>query len=295
MQTAKTKRKRFRDLVNGDGIVIAPGCGDALGARLIEKAGFDVSYMSGYAVEATHGTSDVGLLTLTEMSARAAQICEATNLPLIADADTGFGNAINVVRMVREYERAGVAAIQLEDQSLPKKCGSMPGKGVISTEEMIGKIKAVLDTREDENFQLIARTDICAFEGINAANDRLAAYSEAGADMVLCQGPYTVEEVRDFVGKARKPVLYLNSESFTMPMMPADQLERIGVKVVVLPLALTLSAAHAIERVLTVIRETNGDTRDYSRDWMTSWADCNALTGFDEIQRMEREYGAKAR
>ncbi|MEC7761726.1 MAG: isocitrate lyase/PEP mutase family protein [Pseudomonadota bacterium] len=291
MKTAKTKRQRLRALVNGDGIVIAPGCGDALGARLIEKAGFDVCYMSGYAVEATHGTPDVGLLTLSEMAGRAAQICEVTNLPLIADADTGFGNAINVVRMVREYERAGVAAIQLEDQALPKKCGSMPGKAVISTDEMVGKIKAVLDTREDENFQLIARTDICAFEGINAANDRLAAYAEAGADMVLCQGPYTVEEVHDFVGKAQKPVLYLNSESFTMPMMPAHELAQIGVKVVVLPLALTLSAAHAMERTLQVMRETDGDTRAYAPEAMMTWDDCNTLTGFDVIRTMEAKYG----
>ncbi len=291
MSTALQRRQQFRQRLAGPGIVIAPGAGDALGARLIEQAGFDVAYMSGYAVEATHGKPDVGLLTLAEMAGRAAQMCDAITIPLVADADTGYGNVVNVARTVREFERAGVVAIQLEDQALPKKCGSMAGKSLVSVDEMVGKIKAALDARSDENFQIIARTDVAALEGMNAVSDRLAAYREAGADMLMALGPYSVQEAKGFIARATGPVAYLNSESFTMPMLPADELEAAGVKLLILPLALTLSAVHAMQRTLAVIRAQKASTRAHAELAMTSWADCNALLGIDEIHRIETTFG----
>jgi 2-methylisocitrate lyase-like PEP mutase family enzyme len=292
MTTAVQKRQALRNLLNRPGIIVAPGTGDALGARLIEEAGFEVCYMSGYAVEATYGKPDVGLMTLLEMANRAAEICDVTSLPLVSDADTGYGNVVNVTRMARDFERAGVAAVQMEDQTLPKKCGSMSGRGVISTAEMIGKIKAFVDARTDPNFLMIARTDVCASEGIAAASDRLAAYKEAGADMVMALGPYTIEEVEYFVKRATAPVAYLNSESFTMPMTPADQLEAMGVKMVIAPLALTMAKVHAMRETLQVLKTNQADTREFAKTRMCTWADCNRLTGFDDIKRIETEFAS---
>lgn len=291
MISAADKRAKLRQLIGQPGVVIAPGCGDALGARLIEQEKFEAIFMSGYAVEATRGQPDVGLLTLTEMSTRVAEIAAVTSLPLIADADTGYGNVVNVTRTVREFERSGASAIQLEDQILPKKCGSMKGKGVVPIAEMVGKIKAALDAREDENFQIIARTDVAALEGMNAVEDRLAAYSEAGADLLMALGPYGESEVRTFVANAHKPVAYLNSESFTMPMLSSSVLEDIGVKLIILPLSLTLSAIHAMQQALEVIRNNQADTRAYAKERMISWAQCNALTGIEHITKIEEKFG----
>jgi 2-methylisocitrate lyase-like PEP mutase family enzyme len=292
MTTSTQKRQRLGKLIAQPGIVIAPGCGDPLGAALIQEAGFQAAFMSGYAVEATYAQPDVGLLTLPEMAGRVAQICDVLSIPLIADADTGYGNVVNVTRMVREFERAGAAAIQLEDQVLPKKCGSMKGKGVVSVAEMVGKIKAAIDARQDDQFQIIARTDVGALEGMNAVSDRLAAYHEAGADLLMALGPYSVEEARTFIGRAPGPVAYLNSESFTMPMLPADELQAMGAKLLILPLSLTLTSIRAMRQTLHVIRNNKADTRAHAEVAMATWADCNRLTGIDAVQSIESRFGA---
>lgn len=294
MLSSAQKRQKLKTYIQDPGIVIAPGCGDALGAVLIEEARFDAVFMSGYAVEATYAQPDAGLLTLPEMATRAAQICDAITIPLIADADTGYGNVVNVNRMVREYERAGAAAIQLEDQVLPKKCGSMKGKNVVPVAEMVGKIKAAIDARTDENFQIIARTDVGALEGMNAVSDRLAAYHEAGADLLMALGPYSVDEARTFISLAPGPVAYLNSESFTMPMLPSDELETMGVKLLILPLSLTLSSIHAMRQTLQIMRDNKASTKAYAAQAMASWADCNRLMGIDAIQRIETCFGPSA-
>ena len=284
-------RARLREQLSKPGIIVAPGAGDALGARLVEQAGFTAAYMSGYAVECTYGKPDVGLLTLTEMSQRAAQMTDVLSIPLVSDADTGYGNVVNVVRTTREFERAGVSAIQMEDQALPKKCGSMAGKAVVSTQEMVGKIKAFLDTRTDPNFLMIARTDAIAVEGMAAAMDRLHAYHEAGADMLLVQGPYTPQEARTFLRELPGPLAYLNSESFTMPMFPVQELEQLGAKLAIFPLALALSAAHAMRRTLEVIKR-EGTTEAHAKHSMLGWAECNEVLGLDGIKKIEQTYGA---
>ena len=167
----------LRQMLAGKNIVVAPGAHDALTAKIIEQVGFGAVYMTGYGQAASHlGKPDVGLLTMTEMLSRAANIVEAVNVPVIADADTGFGNAVNVMRTVREYEKAGVAAIQLEDQVAPKKCGHMTGRQVVSKEEMVGKIKAAVDVRKDRDFMIIARTDARTVHGIGEALERAKAY-----------------------------------------------------------------------------------------------------------------------
>lgn len=289
MSTTSQTRHAFRQRLAQPGIVVAPGTGDALGARLIQQAGFEAVYMSGYAVESTFGKPDVGLTTLTEMAGRAGQIADAVSVPVIADADTGYGNVINVARTVREFERAGVCAIQIEDQALPKKCGSMKGKAIVSKQEMVGKIRAVLDTRSDENLLLIARSDALAVEGLDATWERLHAYKEAGADMLMVLGPYSLEIATNFISKSPAPHAYLDSESFTMPMIPVKELERLGAKLVIFPLAITLSIPHAIRKTLQVIREA-GTTEAYAKGNMVSWAECNEILGFSEIHDLERKY-----
>ncbi|HWL12141.1 MAG TPA: isocitrate lyase/PEP mutase family protein, partial [Ureibacillus sp.] len=178
-------RKKFKERVSQTGIIIAPGAYDSLTSVLIEQAGFESLYMTGGGISYTSlGKPDIGLMTASEMATRASYICDAVQIPVIADADTGYGNYLNVMRTVRDFERAGVSAIQLEDQDFPKRCGHLRDKNVIPSSEMIGKIKAAVDTRVDENLLIIARTDSRAINGLHEAIERAQSYAEAGADII---------------------------------------------------------------------------------------------------------------
>lgn len=290
MSSFQERRARLRARIHDDpSILVVPGTGDALGARLIENAGFEAVYISGFSVEGTHGLPDIGFLGMSEVAERAAQIAEVVDLPVFADGDTGYGNAINVVRTVRTFERAGVSVIQFEDQALPKKCGSMAGKSLVSIEEMQGKIRAAVDTRKDENLLIIARTDAVAVEGFEPAMERLARYGEAGADLFMALGPYEPDAIEPIVKQSPGPLIYLNSESFTMPMIPATELEAIGVKVVAFPLSLLLSATRAMQATLEEMH-TKGTTTGIHKDSMVAWADFNSLVGLDEVKTWEKRY-----
>ena len=192
-------RKRLRELVDAKEILVLPGAYDALSARLAEAAGFPCVYMTGYGQSASKlGAPDVGLMTMSEMVERAKDMCAAVSVPVICDGDTGFGNVVNLVRTVREYERAGAAAIQLEDQTMPKKCGHMLGRQVVDAEEMVNKIRAAAAARQDPDFLIIARTDALAVNGWDDVEDRLGSYVEAGADMVFVDGIKTLEDVEQY-------------------------------------------------------------------------------------------------
>ncbi len=269
--------------------IVAPGTGDGLGARLIEQAGFKAVYVSGYAIEGTYGKPDLGLLSFSEVAARLEQIADATNLPVVADADTGYGNALNVIRTVRGFERAGVAALQLEDQDLPKKCGSMPGKLLISTDAMVGKIKAAVDARSDPNLLIIARTDALASEGANAALDRLGRYREAGADLLMVLGPYDRTTAHELIRRSPGPLAYLNAESLTMPMLPPAELHELGVPLVIFPTALILAAAKAMQNTLQTIL-TTGSTEALIGSELISPNDFNALVGLAALRSAEAQY-----
>ncbi len=282
-------RAGLRSRIENGPIVVAPGSGDALGARLVQSQGFEAAYMSGFAVEGTYGKPDVGLLGLKEMADRAAQMVDTIEIPLICDADNGYGGAINVIRTVREFERAGVSAIHIEDQIFPKKCGSMEGRTCVETPEMVGKIKAALDTRTDPNFMIIARTDIFVSEGRQAAADRLATYAEAGADMLLVTGPYTTEDAESLIKGASRPLVYLNAETLTMPMMPVSRLEELGVGLVLFPLSLLLSSTQAMLRTLSVIKN-QGTTLNTMSESSVPWKEFTSLVGFEDIKRYEEEY-----
>ena len=229
------------------GLVVAPGCYDALSALLIERAGFEAAYVSGASIAYTHlGRPDIGLVSLSELTDIVGAIRERVSLPLIVDMDTGFGNALNVQRSVKLLARAGASALQLEDQVTPKRCGHLAGKELVSTEEMSGKIKAALDARPDESVLLIARTDAIAVEGFNAAIDRADAYISAGADVLFIEAPQSAEEIAA-IGKrfgGRVPLLANMVEGGKTPLRDAGELEKLGFSIAIFPGGTVRALAH---------------------------------------------------
>src|SRR5687767_10230131 len=200
-------RKRLRELVAGTRYVVVPGAYDTLSARLVQGAGFDAVYLTGGGYSRANGYPDIGLLTQTEVTQWISRTVDAVDIPVIADMDAGYGNALNVIRSVREYEKTGVAAFHLEDQVSPKKCGHYEGKQIVSRAEMVAKIRAAVDTRRDEAMVIIARTDARAVEGFDAAIDRMNAYLEAGADVGFVEAPQNVEEMAKIPSSISKAAL----------------------------------------------------------------------------------------
>ena len=282
---------RLRELMNKPGCIVAPGVADALAARLVTMAGFDVVYMTGFGTGLTRlGMPDVGLLTATEMIDNASRIVDASGLPVVADADTGYGNPINTRRTVRDYEKAGVAAVHLEDQTWPKRCGHLAGKGVIPTAEMVAKVKAACDARRDSDFVIIARTDAIAVEGMNAALDRAAAYREAGADVLFVEAPVGLEEVKIVANRFKGiPLLYNMAASGKTPDLPADELGRLGFKISLYPNWLLLAAIPAMQNILSELKRTCSIA--HMRDKVATFKQFTDIAGLPEIQKLEERYG----
>jgi 2-methylisocitrate lyase-like PEP mutase family enzyme len=250
--------KILRDLLQQKGkMIVAPGAYDGISARLIAQAGFDAIYMTGGGTSASKiGQPDVGLTTLTEMVTNAAMIVECTGLPVIADADTGYGNPLNVIRTVREYERAGVAGIHLEDQVFPKRCGYLAGKQVVPPEEFIEKIKAAADARRNPDFLIIARTDARAVSGVEEAIHRANLYLEAGADVFFVEAPQSLEELREMPKRVQGPCLI----NITGPIgkVPAPrylELRDLGYKIAIYPALCLFAAMQAFRQALVTLRE----------------------------------------
>ncbi|MGD9941823.1 MAG: oxaloacetate decarboxylase [Burkholderiaceae bacterium] len=290
-QQPAQRRALLKQRIEGGRIVVAPGAGDALGARLIEQAGFDAVYVSGFAVEASFGQPDLGLLGMSEVAARAAEIVRAVDLPVVCDIDTGYGSIGNVIRTLQCFEHAGVSAVQLEDQALPKKCGAMQGKQLVSAQEMTARIRAALDTRRDSNLLVIARTDAVAVEGFEAAVERMHLYEEAGADMSMMLGPYGQPELAAMVGAARRPVAFVNSEAMTMPLLPVEQLEQLGIRMAIFPISLLLTAVHAMRSTLACIRD-GGTTQPLLESSMTGFREFNELIGTPAAREWDAQYRA---
>ena len=279
-------RKRLRELVEAKEILVLPGAYDALSARLAEAAGFPCVYMTGYGQSASKlGQPDVGLMTMSEMAERAADMVMAVNVPVICDADTGFGNNVNVVRTIREYERAGVAAIQLEDQTMPKKCGHMLGRDVIDAQEMVMKIKAAIAARTDPDFLIIARTDSRTRCGIDEAIRRGRLYAEAGADVVFVESVESVEEMRRVNGEIPARTIANMVETGRTPLLTAAQLQEIGYDMVVFPVSTLFVAAKAVYDMLVDLR-ANGTTRNYL-DKMMSFSQFNDFIGLPLVRELE--------
>ena len=280
---------RLRRLLEAPELLIAPGVAECVGARLVAEQGFDALYMTGAGTTASRlGMPDVGLLGVTEMADNAGRIADAAGLPLIADADTGYGGPINVRRTVRCYERAGVAGVHMEDQDWPKRCGHLAGKTLIPEEEMCAKVRAAVDARSDPDFIVIARTDAIAVEGFEAALRRAKAYEEAGADVLFVEAPTTMEEVAAIPRAFARPTLYNMAMSGKTPVLPASEIEALGFGVVIYP-GLSLSAAiPAIRRTLAELRETGGI--EASSAEMASFRDFFELMGLEAVQGLESRY-----
>lgn len=283
-----SKTSLLKKLVNEQKILLAPGTHDALSARIIEKAGFQAVYMTGYGQSASVlGKPDIGLLSMAEMADRARKIVSAVDIPVIADGDTGFGNAVNVMRTVEDYEQAGVAAIQLEDQVFPKKCGHMTGREVVPLEEMLGKIEAAIKARSDDDFQIIARTDARTTHGLDEALRRARAFEEAGADIIFLESPESIDEMKQINSELTKPTLANMVEGGRTPIVPADQLQEMGFQLVIYPTASIYAASKAVTDLMKHLWE-KGSTKGFEQ--MIAFAEFNELVGLSHFRELERKY-----
>jgi len=275
---------KLRQMLSEPGIIVAPGAYDGVSARLIERHGFKAVYMTGAGAAASMlGQPDVGLTTLTEMAAHAGHIASCIALPLIADADTGYGNPLNVIRTVREYERAGVAALHLEDQVFPKKCGHIAGKAVIPAKEFAEKIRAASENRTDPDFIIIARTDARAVNGIDDAIDRGLLYHEAGADVIFVEAPTSREEIERVAREIKAPLLSNQVPGGRTPGLTVSELEKLGYKIVIFPVVGLMAATLAIEKALAQLKETG-----------TDWNDGPVLSPMDIFQRVGIDWWLEA-
>ena len=280
--------QKIRALFDQQGFVVAPGAHDMLTGKIIGRLGFDAVYMTGYGQSASHlGAPDVGLMTLSEMVMRAGNLVEAAGIPVIADADTGFGNAVNVIRTVREYEKAGVAVLQLEDQVMPKKCGHMVGRQVIPKEEMLGKIKAAVDTRQGD-MMIMARTDARTVLGIEEAIQRGIAYREAGADIIFIESPESTGEMQR-INQALDCLTLANMvEGGRTPLLKNDELRSLGYNLVIYPTASVYVTTKAMVELWEGLRRDGTTAGMLER--MIPFAQFNEIVGLPEIRRVEAEY-----
>ncbi len=283
---------RLRELLNSTELLVAPGAFDPLAARCVEAAGFGAVYLTGFGTAAALlGRPDVGLVTMTEMVDNAARIAACVDIPLIADADTGYGNPINVIRTVGAYEAAGVAGLHLEDQVAPKKCGHLDGKAVISADEMVQKIRAAVDARTDPDFVLIARTDAVAVEGFEQAIERARRYRAAGADALFIEAVRTEQEATAVAASFPDvPLLFNWAEGGKTPPISLDRLRQLGYRIVIFPISTLLAATAAMSAILREIA-TSGTPTAALPDW-PSFAEFVDFIGLPEVRAAELRYGS---
>jgi methylisocitrate lyase len=283
------KAERLRDLLKEPGIVRAPGAFDAWSARLVEMAGFPAAYMTGYGASASViGRPDIGLMTMTEMVMQAKNMASAVDIPVIADGDTGYGGILNVIRTVQEFEAAGAAGLQLEDQVFPKRCGHMEGKQLISKDEMTAKIKAAVVARRSEAFVIVARTDARAVTGLKDAIARAMAYAEAGADVLFVEAPQTVEEMEEIAGALKLPLIANMVEKGRTPFLTADELEKIGYKIAIYPVSMLYAATQAMIRLLQRLK-AEGSTANCLDD-LVGFEEFNELIGAERMRALEKKF-----
>ena len=273
---------KFRQLLQQPGIIQAPGAYDCLTAKLIQQAGFPAVYMTGAGTSVAQlGYADLGLATMSDMISNAGSIADILDVPLIADADTGYGGILNVRRTIRQYERAGVAAIHIEDQEMPKRCGHLDDKKVVSTEDMVQKIRAAVDARTDDDFTIIVRTDSIAVTGWEDAMNRCEEYIKAGADALFVEALRTPEEVEQVARNISVPLLYNFVESGKSPLLSASELEKFGFKIVIYPGSALLSVTHVVQQVMAQLKETG--TTAHIMDNMVTLEACFEAVGLSSL------------
>jgi len=284
-----TLRRVFKQFLKRDKLLVAPGCFDGLSARLVEEAGFEAAYFSGGAVARSMGLPDIGLVTMSEVIERAAQVVSAVKIPVIADADTGYGNAINLVRTVREYERVGVTAIHIEDQITPKRCGHLDGKEVISLPEMIKKLEAALASRADPDFCIIARTDARGVHGLDDAISRARAFAQLDVDAVFVEAPQSESELEQIPRALPNIPLLVNVfKGGKTPMLPAERLEKMGYRIAIYPSETQRAGIYAMRQALSLLKRKG--TTEAMDEALTTFKERDTIVGLDDWQELERKF-----
>ena len=289
MTGVQERRRALARRVRARELTVAPGVFDMISAKVADRSGFDALYMTGYGIAASHmGLPDAGLVSYSEMVARAARICEATRTPLIADADTGFGGLLNVRHTVRGYEAAGVAAIQIEDQEFPKKCGHAPGRRVVPLDEMLRKIEVAVEARGSDDFLIVARTDSRGSLGLDEAIRRGRAFSRTGADVVFIESPGSEEEFERIGQEIDAPLLANMVEGGFSPILPAQTLARLGFTIALYPGTGFLAVAKALQDVYGHLQSTRSSTGLPVETF--SIGEMHDLMGFGAVWEFEKRW-----
>jgi 2-methylisocitrate lyase-like PEP mutase family enzyme len=284
-----TPRQTLKQLLARNKLLVAPGCFDGLSARLVQEAGFEAAYLSGGAVARSMGIPDIGLVTMSENIERAAQVAAVISIPIIADADTGYGNAVNLVRTVRAFERAGVAAIHIEDQITPKRCGHLDGKEVISLDEMLQKLKAALANRSDADFCIIARTDARGVHGFDDAIKRGQAFAKLGVDAIFVEAPQSEEELAEIPRRIPNVPLLVNVfKGGKTPMLPVERLEKMGYRIAIYPSETQRAGIYAMRSALSTLKR-DGTTESIDAA-LTTFKERDRVVDLDGWQKIERDF-----
>jgi 2-methylisocitrate lyase-like PEP mutase family enzyme len=279
-------RSKFRSLLQEEKIILAPGAFDGLGARMIERTGFPVVYATGGGIARSMGLPDLGLLSFSEVLHKVKEIVHATLLPVIADADTGYGSALNVMRTVKEYENVGVAALHIEDQIFPKRCGHYEGQSLISVKEMAGKIEAAVHARQDPQTVIIARTDARSAFGLEEAISRSRTFIEAGADAIFIEAPRSLEELETVGRQVKAPLVFNMTEGGKSPVVPITKLQEMGYKVVLFPSDLQRAFIGGARKVL----EARLKGRIGPLEGVSGFKERDELVDLDGYLELERRY-----
>ena len=283
---------QLRDLLREPGIIMAPGAYDCLTARIIEAAGFPAVYMTGAGTSvATLGYPDLALATMGEMVGNAADIAATVGVPVIADADTGYGGILNIQRTIRQYQRAGVAAVHIEDQEFPKRCGHLDNKRVIGIPEMVGKIRAAVDARTDDGFVIIVRTDALAVTGWDDTMRRCEAFTRAGADVLFVEAIRSPEEAERVAAAVELPLLYNYVETGKSPLFTAGELEELGFKIVIYPASALLTVGKVVAGLMEELKDKG--TTVHLVDNMITLHQCFEMMGLSEMLAVDESYSAE--
>lgn len=281
-----TTAARLRELLQSGETILIPGAYNALVARVLEQTGFAAIYAGGYgAAAATYGLPDIGIMTGTEMAAHVSRLARSVSVPIIADADTGYGELVNMARTVREFEQSGAAAIQIEDQVFPKRCGHMEGKRVIPRDDMVKKVRAALAARTNPDTVIIARTDAIAVTGVDDAIDRMQAYVEAGADVIFPDAPNSIGEMRAISQAINLPLVANMSEYGKTPLLSKDEIAELGYTIALYPSSTLFAAAYSAREIARLLAR-DGTTRN-GLDTVMEFGEFNDVVGLSDWQREE--------